>query len=42
MVEVPGELSNGVGAIGEVPGGARYAISEVDPLGAVVSIDNRS
>lgn len=38
-VAVPGSYQAGQVAIGEVAGGARYAITEADPLGAVVSID---
>jgi choice-of-anchor A domain-containing protein len=38
-VEVPGSYQAGQVPIGEVAGGARYVISEDDPLGAVVSMD---
>jgi choice-of-anchor A domain-containing protein len=38
-VAVPGSYQAGQVAIGEVAGGARYAIAETDPLGAVVSVD---
>jgi choice-of-anchor A domain-containing protein len=38
-VEVPGGYQAGSVPIGEVAGGARYAITETDPLGAVVSVD---
>jgi choice-of-anchor A domain-containing protein len=38
-VRVPGSYTAGQVAIGEVAGGARYAITEADPLGALVSID---
>ncbi|HEX6696694.1 MAG TPA: choice-of-anchor A family protein [Solirubrobacteraceae bacterium] len=38
-VAVPGSYQAGQVPIGEVAGGARYAISETDPLGALVSID---
>jgi choice-of-anchor A domain-containing protein len=38
-VEVPGGYTAGQVAIGHVAGGARYAITEADPLGALVSID---
>jgi choice-of-anchor A domain-containing protein len=38
-VAVPGSYQPGQVSIGEVAGGARYAISETDPLGALVSVD---
>jgi choice-of-anchor A domain-containing protein len=38
-VEVPGSYQAGQVPVGEVAGGARYVISEDDPLGAIVSID---
>lgn len=38
-VTVPGSYQAGQVPIGEVAGGARYVITEDDPLGAVVSID---
>jgi choice-of-anchor A domain-containing protein len=38
-VAVPGSYQAGQVPIGQVAGGARYVISEADPLGAVVSVD---
>jgi choice-of-anchor A domain-containing protein len=38
-VAVPGSYQAGTVAIGEVAGGARYTISEPDPLGGVASVD---
>jgi hypothetical protein len=38
-VAVPGSYEAGQVPVGEVAGGARYAITEADPLGAVVSMD---
>jgi choice-of-anchor A domain-containing protein len=38
-VAVPGSYQAGQVPIGQVAGGARYAISETDPLGALVSVD---
>jgi choice-of-anchor A domain-containing protein len=38
-VAVPGSYQAGQVPIGQVAGGVRYAISETDPLGAVVSVD---
>jgi choice-of-anchor A domain-containing protein len=38
-VGVPGSYEAGQVPVGEVAGGARYAITEADPLGALVSID---
>lgn len=38
-VAVPGGYEAGQVPIGEVAGGARYTITESDPLGAVVSVD---
>ena len=38
-VAVPGSYEAGQVPVGEVAGGARYAITETDPLGALVSVD---
>jgi choice-of-anchor A domain-containing protein len=38
-VDVPGSYQAGTVAVGEVAGGARYTITEPDPLGGVASVD---